>query len=125
MELKQKLNENSMKFDEVTKKFNTRCLKGCSSIKQVIVDIDADESSRRRTLITSVRNIHNMLMEGYEMFTNKNDFDSQINAIKASYLEVVVPSMPVSWIDHPVEEPYADVYGESFVAKLNNDSHEK
>lgn len=114
-----------MKFDEITKRFNTRCQKGCSNIKQLIVDLDADESSRRRTLITSVRNVHNMLMEGYEMFTNKNDFDSQINAIKASYLEIVVPSMPVSWIDHPVEEPYADVYGESFVAKLNNDSHEK
>jgi uncharacterized coiled-coil protein SlyX len=125
MEVKTKINENSGKLDEITKRFNNRCQKGCALIKEMVSDLDTDECSRRRTLITSVRNVHNMLMEGYEMFTNKSDFDQQINAIKANHLELVIPSMPISWIDHPMEEPLSENYAEAFVAKLNNDSYEK
>lgn len=125
MEIKTKQNENAAKFDEITKKLNSKNQKGCAMIKQILCEVDGDECSRRRTLITSVRNIHNMLTEGFQLFTTKNDFERDISAIKAGYLELVVTGMPVSWIEYPVVEPLSDPFSESFVSKLNNDSQEK
>ena len=88
-------------------------------------EIDQDENNRRRSLIISLRNIQSMVIEGYEMFSNKQEYDSKLKEVKKEYLELILDKMPTSWINQPVEEIYFDQFLETSTVKYTTDITEK
>lgn len=125
IELKLKRNEHSMRFDELTKRFNVKLKETTSKIAKLLQTLDQDENSRRRTLIISIRNIQSMIIEGYEVYSGKNDFESKLKWTKHNYLELIVPKMPLSWLDQPFREDYYDTHVDNFMHKLSNERNEK
>lgn len=125
IELKLKRNELSIKFDEITAKMNSKMRESSQKIMKSLKAIDMDENSRRRTLIIGIRNIHNMVVEGYESYGSKNDFESKLKSFKPDYLEMVVPKMPISWVGVPYPEVGYEQFLENSNLRMNNDAWER
>ena len=84
--------------------------------------IDSDENSRRKTIITSIRNIQLMVIEGYETYSTRSDFEMRLKVKKNPYLELVLPKMPVSWVACPAEEPPFEEYLERSAHRISNEA---
>jgi hypothetical protein len=124
-ELRTKRLELAPKFDELTKKLNGKLKEIPGKITKSIKAIDMDESSLRRTLIISVKNIQSMVIEGYELNATKTDYESRLRTIKSDYLELVIPKMPISWIANTKEEPLFERYLEEAAHKMKNEQQDK
>lgn len=98
---------------------------GTSKIQKLIQEIDGDENNRRRTLWISIRNIQSMVIEGYDMFSNKHEYDSKLKESKKDYLDVVVDNLPVGWIAQPYEILGFYEFLDSASVKYNNEVNEK
>lgn len=90
-----------------------------------IREVDTDENNRRRTLLISIRNIQSMVIEGYELFNNKHEFDAKLKETKRDYLDVVLSRMPASWIGVPYEEQSYQQFIENASVKYNSERSEK
>lgn len=88
-------------------------------------NIDNDENSRRRTIVTSLRNIQTMVIEGYEVYGNVHDIENILRTKKSPNLELVLQKMPVSWISSPQEELSYDDYIDQSSRKFSFESQEK
>lgn len=73
----------------------------------------------------SLRNIQSMVIEGYELFNNKHEYDSKLKEIKKDYLELVLNGVPISWITQYTEVPNFNQFIESSGIKYSNDITEK
>ena len=73
----------------------------------------------------SLRNIQSMVIEGYELFSNKHEYDTKLKELKKDYLELIIDKMPTSWISRYTEEPYFDQYLESARVKYSSDVTDK
>lgn len=124
-ELRSKRQELGSKFDELTKKVNLRFKEITTKIMKNIKSIDVDENSLRRTLIISIRNIQSMVIEGYDLYASKHNYESRLRTIKSDYLELVIPRMPISWVAVPHEELTFDKHIEDSGHKMKNEHHEK
>lgn len=114
-----------MKFDEATSKANKKMKEGFSKVLKLFREIDQDENNRRRTLMISLRNIQSMVIEGYEMYNNKNEYDLKLKEMKRQYLELVADRFPCSWIAQHSQEQYFDQYLETTGVKYSSDVTEK
>lgn len=124
-ELKHKRYEFGLKFDESSIKVNQKLKDGTSKILKLFKEIDQDENNRKRTLMISLRNIQSMVIEGYEMFNNKHEYDSKLKEIKKDYLELILDGMPISWITQYTEVVHFDQFLETSGVKYSNDVTEK
>lgn len=124
-ELKHKRYEIGLKFDEATAKLNHKLRDGTNKIFKLFREIDQDENNRKRTLLISLRNIQSMVIEGYELFNNKQEYDNKLKEMKKDYLELILDGMPISWIPQFSEVVYFDQFLESSGVKYSNDVTEK
>ena len=113
------------RFDEVTKKTNTKAKQKCSKLLLTIKDIDKDENSRRRTLIQSIRNIQVMIIEGYDMNSSKSEFDLLLKNIKPDYLDTLISKTPLTWVGEPHKEPLFEQIIQSSLNTMSFDYQDK
>lgn len=66
-----------------------------------------------------------MVIEGYELFNNKQEYDNKLKEMKKDYLELILDGMPISWIPQFSEVVYFDQFLESSGVKYSNDVTEK
>lgn len=123
--LKLKREELNQKYEEVNKKYNVKLRETTRRLMVNMQNIDNDENSRRRTIITSIRNIQLMVIEGYETYSTRSDFESRLKVKKNQYLELVLPRMPVSWVACPAEELAFEEYIERSSHRISNEAFDK
>lgn len=98
---------------------------GSKTILTLLKEIDSDENSRRRTMWISIRNIQSMVVEGYELLSNKHEYDAKLKLMKKDYLDVVLQKTPISWVGHPAEIPSFFEFLDSTSIKYSNESNQK
>jgi hypothetical protein len=113
------------KFDDVSNKMRRRFEEGSNTILTLLKEIDNDENNRRRTMWISIRNIQSMVVEGYELFSNKHEYDAKLKLHKKDYIDVILPRTPVSWVGRPYEIPTFFDFLESASIKYNNEANQK
>lgn len=124
-ELKGRRLELGNKFDETSTKMRRKFDEGSKTIMTLLKEIDNDENNRRRTMWISIRNIQSMVVEGYELFSNKHEYDAKLKLHKKDYIDVILPRTLVGWVGLPFEIPTFYDFLDSASIKYNNEANQK